>query len=289
MDFHTYITSRDTVKKAGRIEEPDAFYRAALNDARQRQNGMFTSQLLVEQAWEQARRPYYNVWPSIVPMLTRLNLDLGSTLIRLPLPALCVRLPCQQNPLAFDWNGQPTQIRSVLVGEARDGQSIVLLIDQGDTKRVGTVDVPVGMYVSFLRQQGKTVEQSLASLPRIPNTKGYIDIPEPLLADCVRLCCCLCLLENDPEIISPDVLSKDQDKFDQTGDQKYVEKAHRRGKIGWDVGRHVEVAPHYRRPHMMLAWTGPGRAVPKIVPRRGSIVHREMVEKVSSGDRGKDA
>jgi hypothetical protein len=105
----------------------------------------------------------------------------------------------------------------------------------------------------------------------------------------VRLCCCLCLLENDPEIISPDVLSKDQDKFDQTGDQKYVEKAHRRGKIGWDVGRHVEVAPHYRRPHMMLAWTGPGRAVPKIVPRRGSIVHREMVEKVSSGDRGKDA
>jgi hypothetical protein len=72
----------------------------------------------------------------------------------------------------------------------------------------------------------------------------------------VRLCCSLCLLEHDPEIISLVVLSKDRDRFDQTGDQKYVDKAHRRGKVGWDVGRHVDVAPHYLRPHMMLAWRG---------------------------------
>ncbi len=42
----------------------------------------------------------------------------------------------------------------------------------------------------------------------------------------------------------------------------------------------MEVAPHYRRPHMALVWTGAGRAVPKVVPRRGSVVHREKVEKV---------
>ena len=93
----------------------------------------------------------------------------------------------------------------------------------------------------------------------------------------------LCLLENDPSIISPDVLSKDRDRFEQTGDEKYVDKAHRRGKVGWDGGRQVEVMPHYRRPHLRLAWTGPGRAVPKIVPRRGSIIHRRAVEKVPSG------
>jgi len=66
-------------------------------------------------------------------------------------------------------------------------------------------------------------------------------------------------------------------------DEKYVAKAHRRGKVGWNVGRHVEVIPHYRRPHLMLAWTGPGRSVPKIVPRRGSVVHRSIVEKVPTG------
>jgi hypothetical protein len=88
-------------------------------------------------------------------------------------------------------------------------------------------------------------------------------------------------------VIEPDVLSKDRAKFDQTGDEKYVAKAHRRGKVGWNVGRRVEVIPHYRRPHMMLAWTGPGGATPKIVPRRGSVVHRNVVEKVPTGYEGR--
>lgn len=34
---------------------------------------------------------------------------------------------------------------------------------------------------------------------------------------------------------------------------------------------------------MALVWTGRGRAVPKVVPRRGSVVHRELVKKVPSG------
>jgi hypothetical protein len=107
--------------------------------------------------------------------------------------------------------------------------------------------------------------------------------PEELVNDLVRLCCALCLLENDPELISPEVLADGRAKFDQTGDQKYVEKARRQGKCGWDVGRQIEVIPHYRRPHLMLAWTGAGRSVPKIVPRKGSIVHRNVVEKLPSG------
>jgi DNA-binding protein H-NS len=42
----------------------------------------------------------------------------------------------------------------------------------------------------------------------------------------------------------------------------------------------------YRRPHMTLVWTGRGRAMPRIVPRRGSVVHREVVEKVPMGWEG---
>ncbi len=36
-------------------------------------------------------------------------------------------------------------------------------------------------------------------------------------------------------MIEPDVLSKDRDKFETSGDARYVDKAHRRGKIGWNV------------------------------------------------------
>lgn len=283
MDFHTYTITRDAARKGGRIEEPNEFYRAALDHAAKNPAGGMVSQMIAEQAWEQAQRPYYNVWPSIVPMLTRLNLDLDSTLVRLPTPALCVRLPKQDNPLVFDWEGKPAHIQSILMGESKQADTILMMIDLGETKTAGQFQVPVGSYCNFPRQEGLTVEQSVAALPRRPSNKGLIDIPEAMLSDCVRLCCSLCLLDNDPSVIEPDVLSKDRDKFEETGDQKYVEKAHRRGKFGWNVGRHIEVAPHYRRPHLMLAWTGTGRTMPKIVPRRGTIVHRDVVEKVPSG------
>jgi hypothetical protein len=131
------------------------------------------------------------------------------------------------------------------------------------------------------------VEEALQELGTGELAELGVQVPCDLVTDCVRLCCTLCLLEDDPSVIEPDVLSKDRARFEQTGDEKYVAKAHRRGKVGWNVGRRIEVAPHYRRPHLMLAWTGKGRSVPKIVPRRGSIVHRQVVEKVPSGFEGK--
>ena len=41
-------------------------------------------------------------------------------------------------------------------------------------------------------------------------------------------------LENDPSVISPDVVADDRAQYEATGDQKYVDKVHRRGKLGWD-------------------------------------------------------
>jgi hypothetical protein len=74
----------------------------------------------------------------------------------------------------------------------------------------------------------------------------------------------VCLLADDPEVITPDVLADDRDKYEASGDRKYVEKARRRGKLGWNVGAKIEVMPHYRRPHPALVWTGHGRALPRI-------------------------
>jgi hypothetical protein len=52
-----------------------------------------------------------------------------------------------------------------------------------------------------------------------------VQITASLFTDCVRLCCSLCLLEDDPSVIEPDVLSKDRGKFEQSGNEKYVAKA----------------------------------------------------------------
>ena len=292
MDFHTYTTMRDWTRRSTPSDrfayDPDQFYKEAMADAVRVRSAQFLAQLINERDWERQRRPYYNVWPSIVPMLTRLNLDLDSSLIRLPLPALCVRLPKDQekNTLKFDWKGKEIPIRCMLVGKINEGGGISVLIDIGEL--MPEIGFPIYTYRNFRRREGLTVENALGELNRDCSAEMGIAVSESLVNDCVRLCCSLCLLENDSSIICPDVLADDRAKYDQNGDQKFVEKARRRGKVGWDVGRHIEVIPHFRRPHMTLVWTGRGRVAPKIVPRRGAIVHREVVEKLPSGFGGVD-
>ena len=290
MDFHNYTTMRDWTRRSMPEDrfanDPDQFYQQVMADAIRQRSSQFLAQMLNERDWERNKKPYYNVFPSIIPMLTRLNLDLDSSLIQLPLPALCIRLPKDKNPLMFDWQGKQVSIGCMLIGKINDGGGISVLIDIGEL--MPEIGFPIYTYRNFRRQDGLTVESALHELKKDWSAEMGIAIPEPIINDCVRLCCSLCLLENDSSIISPDVLNDDRSKFDQTGDHKYIEKAHRRGKVGWDVGRHIEVIPHFRRPHMTLVWTCRGRAVPKIVPRRGSIVHREAVEKLPSGFGGGD-
>ncbi|NLX95572.1 MAG: hypothetical protein GXY83_05295 [Rhodopirellula sp.] len=205
MDFHTYTTTREACSKVGLDDAPDAFYQTALADALAIQSAQFFFQLNNERDWEKARRPYYNVWPSIVPMLTRLNLDLDSALIQLPLPALCVRLPKQSNPMTFDWRGQPCQIQCIMMGDMGDGKAISVLIDVGEVMNNGLADVPIYTYCNFRRQDGLTVEQSLAGLGKDAFSDIGVQVPSELVTDCVRLCCSLCLLDNDPSVIEPDV------------------------------------------------------------------------------------
>jgi hypothetical protein len=235
----------------------------------------------VEPLWIESKKPYYLVYPTIIPMLTRLRLDLDCRFIAMPLSCLLFRLP-KGNPLAFNGN-EPHSILA-FIGQSRevDGeQNLGILIDFGE--RMTELQVPMFTGRTFALRHGLRVEESLR---RIRNTGGMqigLAIPEETILDCLRLVLACCLLADDSAIIEPDVLNDDRDKYERTGDRKYVDKAHRRGKIGWVVGRKIDVAPHYRRPHMMLAWTGPGRTIPKVVPRKGSIIHREIIERMPSG------
>jgi hypothetical protein len=265
-----------------RDNDPGCFYRRfAPALSRNGEDGLLM-QAVHEWRWETLRRPYYNVYPSVIPMLTRLNLDLDFDFIRLPTPSLCVRLPKNpaKNPLSFDWKGEKVHVCSILMGEGFDGKGIRIHVDIG-ALRPGCMRLHP--HLNLCSAPGRTLEQCLSDAATLPSEANAITVPDSLMHDCLRLCCTLCLLGSDPELISPDVLANDRAAYQQTGLRKYVEKAHRRGKLGWDVGRHIEVMPHYRRPHLMLAWTGKGHTVPKIVPRKGCLVHRDVVEKVPAG------
>ena len=71
--------------------------------------------------------------------------------------------------------------------------------------------------------------------------------------NCLRLCVMLCLLADDPEVISPDVLASDRRKYEHRGSEHgYVDRAHRRGKVGRNVDQKIEVMPHFCRSHSNL-------------------------------------
>ena len=289
MEFHSYTTFLDCAKHfqpkhlLGR--DPEPFYRVLMSRAARSRDGRTRSQAMNELDWERLRRPYYNVFPGIIPLLTRLNLDLDTTLIRLPMDSLCIRFPKDptKNPLKFDWKGEQMRVRAILMGDIGGGMGISLHFDIGQH---GPREWPLRGCCNFARQPGLTVEQALATLVRHKEGKDVVWLPAALMADCVRLCCTLCLLDNDPSVISPDVLAEDRRKYDDTSDQRLIDRAHRRGKVGWNIGRHVEQIPHYRRPHMALFWTGEGREIPKIKPRNGCIVHRDKVEDIPTGFEG---
>ena len=142
-----------------------------------------------------------------------------------------------KNPLTFDWKDEKIAVRSMLLGEINDGTGIWVLIDIGEI--MPDIGFPIYSYRNFRRRNGLTVESALRELKPDWSVAMGVAIPDSIVDDCIRLCCSLCLLENDPEVISPDVLADDRAKFEQSGDQKYVEKAKRRGKVGWDVGRQI--------------------------------------------------
>lgn len=50
--------------------------------------------------WCHSRRPYYAVYPKVIPMLTKIKLDIPCKEIQPPIPSLLIRLPVVDNPMA---------------------------------------------------------------------------------------------------------------------------------------------------------------------------------------------
>jgi hypothetical protein len=251
----------------------ELFYATAMAGGARAGNGL----VLAEGIWKRLRCPYYQLYPAIVPSLLNLRLDIDAGLIRTPMAALAIRLPADK-PI----NELPG-VQTALMCQDRPGEDLRLWVNF--MRPTG----PANMHITLGCEPGKTLEQSFQE--SAANTQIYVitgnfmsEAYFPLVEDCLRLCAMLFLLADEPDVITPDVLADDRQKYEASGfDQKYVDRAHRRGKVGWNVGEKIEVMPHYRRPHPALVWTGHGRTVPRIVMRKGSVVHREVLTRVPTG------
>ncbi|MFA5420209.1 MAG: hypothetical protein WC341_17280 [Bacteroidales bacterium] len=289
MQFYEYHTVYEIAKRFNLVKDVDFrdFYIDRIADAEGQHLLVAGNQFRAEANWVGARKPYYNVWPSIIPPLLKLNLAIDASMMVTPMNELCIRLPMEKNALKFIFQGQQHEIRCILMNKVKVAglPGVGMWIDIGEEMGFANSELkqPIYTYQAFPCKQGISLEQLIINLPKKEFADVGIVIPMETILDCVKLCCCLCLLEKDPEVVTADVLSKDRVKFDETGDQKFVEKAHRRGKVGWDIGKKIEVSPHVRIAHTALYWTGPGRTIPRILFRKGSIVHRRVIEQIPTG------
>jgi hypothetical protein len=292
MNFHDFQTTRDIVIKDTGEKIPDIahFYADQMAHMIHLREKGCAIQAYTEGIWEKLRRPFYNVYPTIAPMLLRLNLDFDSSLVKLPFDSFLLRFPVGREPISFDFDGAPWPIRAILVGptslykgmQTFDG--IVFWVDFGERGRTknGT-EFPVYSYINLPTEEGLSVDESLAALPYDESSFEGVVMPNEIRTACVKLACAVCMIGEDDTLIEPDVLAKDRARYWQNPDPKIVERAHRRGKIGYNIGRKIEVIPHVRRPHPALYWVGPGRVNPTILMRRGSVIHKDVVNKVPSG------
>ncbi len=248
---------------------------------------IFTNDLVarlaeVESAWYHSKRPYYSVMPQIGEALARVNLDTPSGGIGLPLDNLLVRFQVGHELDA----GQGASISKILVNHAeytltdpppgiREAvcHRFVLRI-AGD---FGNSIAVLALHPDF------TLNENLhrANLVRHgENTLQHtIDVAFALVI-------AICLLDEGSGLIAPEVLTDDQAKYEAANAEeraRLVDKARRRGRVGWMVGADVEVSPHLRRPHFGIRWTEKGRSVPKIVPIKGCVVKRKAIGEVPTG------
>ncbi len=228
-----------------------------------------------ERDWFANKRPYYRVWPKVLPMLMSLDVSkVTGDIMRLPhgLNQLLVQLPID-NDLATEDTVRTVQLKTVLTSQ---GPGMMVSVFRGIYEGAApTFDTWV------FPATDKPLEDILASL----RVESELNTTTDLRNRVMGLVATLCMIGDNPDLLQPSLLTKDSARKGLSNEDilRLHAKAKRRGKNGWEVGKSIEVAPHFRRPHPSLVWTGEGRKIPRIIIRKGSLVHRSKVTSIPTG------
>lgn len=212
--------------------------------------------------WRRNRRPYVNVFPAVEKMLLNTKIEsidpgtIEQTVLH-SIETVEVRFASQRRPFFLTVTPKKeTFVAKVGAIEAAFyGGEVAMRMQRQlfGCKKVHVVDSEKMMQVISL-DVGEWMDLSL---------------------DMLRIGVGIMMLASDPFFFIPAITKRDQERA-LSGKQLIdaVERSKRRGNIGFNVGRDVEVCPHFRRPHFAMRWTGKGRETPRLVPVKGSIVHR---------------
>ncbi len=272
MKFHEYRSTYER-SRAARIHEADKVSARDWYAGMAWEGEIANVVSATEAAWHRESRPYYSVWPLCAESLTHVRLTgVAVSNLTLPVESLWIRFALGSEPRA-----EGDSLLGMLI--ARDAGGLMVAADFGDrTPGPDGKPWPLADFMALRESHAGDIEENLATVDLSTQRHGEAGSRLAL-----RIAVGVCLLGEDSDLIVPDVLADDAGKFAETLDPALVARAVRRGKRGWNVGATMQVAPHMRRAHFALRWTGEGRHVPKIVPVRGAIVRRKKITEVPSG------
>ena len=277
-----------------------------IREVRRRDPEIIINKIIWSEAlWKLDRRPYYDLYPSVIEAFARTKFDIPISSIKSPMPAVLIRLP-YGNGLTYN----DRELRTLMIWDERlqHLQNIAELRALGEhaqadkaakTQPTNTLMLQPDYGEHHKNKYGHRVSHvQVFQLRRDSDqllTEWLADIKDPLAAGMqseanteqarrlFRIMTALCLLGDNPDLIEPLVLDKDRELFERTQDPALVEKAVGKGKRGWAVGARLSAAAGFRRPHFGYRWTGPGKTIPKLVPIKGCIVRRQKLEEIPTG------
>lgn len=229
-----------------------------------------------EAKWVAARRPYYILYPSIVEAFLKVDLDkVFCQHLALPIPQLVIRLPegesCTKVQTIFVFN-------SVSHGNSKN-PALGLVMDDGSVGRDGILN---STFTGLTLFEGMSIQERLDYGQNHPYVDDVIDHIN--VQDAFKIVATICLLRGNPELIEPEPLAADKAKWEATHDPALLEKAARRGKVEFSVGKRIEVTAGFRHPHFAIRWMGHRPNLEPILrPVKGCIVNRDKIMKVPTG------
>lgn len=304
MKFHEWATSYDRVRAITdnrlcvSVETPQKYYFDVLRECQRRKQEVYeafpskpgrvdtfhqaVATFRDEWSWYDSGRPYFKVWPSIAKTLVDFPLKMRGDAINPPsgCKTILLRFPVSVEPVRG--TDKDKMCLCLASYEVEDSQRIIgcnfRVLENDATSQMDTTD---GFFYFFAKNELEiefAMKEAESQQSKQRNELGTAWL---------RLAVAVALIADDPSIITPDVLSKDRDRYDRETDEAWkeraVERARRRGVVGWNVGADYEVCPHYRRPHFGIRYTGKSRRVPRIVPIKGAVVHRSKLTEVPTG------
>jgi hypothetical protein len=258
MDFFGLDTCHQVARRRGQTDRPPReFYLLFIGTAEQAlRRGIPDAESMeleklryvCELDWYSVDRPYFKIWPDMIPLLGGVGIDVPVDYLQLPFKAFLLRFPKEENPLRLP-NGRI--IQTILVGQRPNlegDRRLLFWVDFGEiVERTGLPNV---MFRQFDLASGLTIDEAFGRLPGYDNAASSPRFPSELQMKCLRIATSVCFLSTGADrVIEPDVLGKDLQQYleaqikDPPLAERLCQKARRRGKLGWHVGR----ADHARR------------------------------------------